>query len=44
MTVKLLSALPKDDKNGLASIESTLADRYYPAGAPPRSSCSNRSA
>ena len=32
MTVKLLSALPKDDKNGLASIESTLADRYYSGG------------
>lgn len=29
MTVKLASALPKDDKNGLASIATELADRYY---------------
>lgn len=29
MSVKLASALPKDDKNGLASIATELADRYY---------------
>lgn len=29
MTVKLASALPKDDKNGLAAIAGDLADRYY---------------
>lgn len=29
MTVKLASALPKDDKNGLASIAADIAARYY---------------
>lgn len=29
MTVKLASALPKDDKNGLAAIAGDLAERYY---------------
>lgn len=32
MTVKLASALPKDDKNGLASIATELASRYYQGG------------
>lgn len=29
MSVKLATALPKDDKNGLASVAGELADRYY---------------
>lgn len=32
MTVKLASALPKDDKNGLAAIAGDLANRYYQGG------------
>lgn len=32
MTVKLASALPKDDKNGLAPIARELATRYYEGG------------
>lgn len=32
MTVKLAPALPKDDKNGLATISGDLATRYYAGG------------